>query len=104
MVRHTPFSAFVLDPGGRELPLGVHGELCLAGAGVAIGYHDRPELTAERFGEHPEYGRFYRTGDLARWRDNGTLEVLGRVDRQIKLRGNRLELAEIEAVLRSIPR
>ncbi|WP_414503744.1 non-ribosomal peptide synthetase [Streptomyces sp. NEAU-L66] len=96
-------TAFVLDPAGRELPLGVHGELCIAGAGVAIGYHNRPELTAERFGEHPEYGRFYRTGDLARWRDNGTLEVLGRVDRQIKLRGNRLELAEIEAVLREHP-
>ncbi|GAA2100837.1 hypothetical protein GCM10009801_73590 [Streptomyces albiaxialis] len=96
-------TAFVVDPDGRELPPGVHGELCLAGAGVALGYHERPELTAERFGDHPEHGRYYRTGDLARWREDGTLEVLGRVDRQIKLRGNRLELAEIEAVLREHP-
>lgn len=96
-------TTFVVDDSGRELPLGVQGELCIAGSGVAIGYHNRPELNAERFGEHPKHGRFYRTGDLARWRDNGTLEVLGRLDRQIKLRGNRLELGEVEAVLLEHP-
>ncbi len=94
---------FVTDPGGRELPVGVQGELCIAGDGVAIGYHDRPELTAERFGEHPRYGRYYHTGDRARWRPDGKIELAGRLDRQIKLRGNRIELGEIEAVLLERP-
>ncbi|GCE01094.1 non-ribosomal peptide synthetase [Embleya hyalina] len=94
---------YVADPDGRALPLGVRGELCIAGEGVAVGYHDRPELTAARFGEHPPYGRFYRTGDLARWTGDGRLEILGRLDRQVKLRGNRIELGEIEAVLLSHP-
>ncbi|OON71707.1 hypothetical protein B1H18_32840 [Streptomyces tsukubensis] len=91
--------AFVIGAHGDELPVGVRGELCIAGAGVATGYHARPELTGDRFGEHPEYGRFYRTGDAARWLPTGRLEVMGRLDRQIKLRGNRIELAEIESVL-----
>ncbi|MCP2170201.1 non-ribosomal peptide synthetase [Goodfellowiella coeruleoviolacea] len=90
---------FVMDAAGRDLPVGVRGELCIAGGGVAIGYHDRPELTAQRFGDHPRYGRFYRTGDVARWLPDGTLELAGRADRQIKLRGNRIELGEIESVL-----
>lgn len=90
---------FLADPHGLELGVGLRGELCIAGDGVAIGYHRRPELTAERFGVHPRYGPFYRTGDLARWRPDGTLEVLGRMDRQVKLRGNRIELGEIESVL-----
>ncbi|ONI83210.1 hypothetical protein ALI144C_17090 [Actinosynnema sp. ALI-1.44] len=90
---------FVAGTGGRHLPVGVRGELCVAGSGVAEGYHGRPELTAERFGEHPEYGRFYATGDLCRWLPDGRLELLGRADRQIKLRGNRIELGEVEAVL-----
>jgi len=94
---------FVADPRGRALPIGLRGELCIAGDGVALGYHDRAELTARRFGVHPEFGRYYRTGDVARWRGDGTLEVLGRGDRQIKLRGNRIELSEIEAVLESHP-
>ncbi|GAB1639967.1 hypothetical protein KRMM14A1259_03900 [Krasilnikovia sp. MM14-A1259] len=94
---------FVLDQHGRELPVGVRGELCIAGTGVAIGYHDRPELTAQRFGVHPGYGRFYRTGDLARWRADGTLDLFGRSDRQVKLRGNRIELGEIEATLLAHP-
>jgi len=96
-------TVFLVDESGRELPPGVAGELCIAGAGVADGYHDRPELTAARFGVHPEHGRFYRTGDLARWLDDGTLELLGRADRQIKLRGNRIELGEVEAVLLAHP-
>ncbi|GAA3918367.1 hypothetical protein GCM10023084_81180 [Streptomyces lacrimifluminis] len=95
--------AFVAAPEGTELPVNVSGELCIAGSGVALGYHDRPELTADRFGEHPLYGRFYRTGDRARWRADGTLEVMGRNDRQVKLRGNRLELGEIESVLLAHP-
>ncbi|MFI7708002.1 amino acid adenylation domain-containing protein [Nonomuraea sp. NPDC049480] len=94
---------YVSAPDGHPLPVGVRGELCIAGDGVAIGYHDRPELTAERFGEHPLYGRFYRTGDLAQWTSDGKLEILGRLDRQIKLRGNRIELAEVENVLLTHP-
>jgi amino acid adenylation domain-containing protein len=100
-IRET--SVFVAAPDGRELPVGVRGELCIAGLGVAIGYHERPDLNAARFGEHPRHGRFYRTGDLARWLPDGTLEVLGRGDRQIKLRGNRIELGEIEVVLAAHP-
>jgi len=90
---------FVRDADGREAPPGVPGELCVAGDGVSAGYVNRPELTAERFGEHPRHGRFYRTGDMARLRHDATLELLGRDDRQIKLRGHRIELGEIEAVL-----
>ncbi|MEU1388073.1 MULTISPECIES: amino acid adenylation domain-containing protein [unclassified Nonomuraea] len=90
---------FVTDAAGRELPPGVPGELCVAGAGVSAGYLDRPELTAQRFGHHDRYGRFYRTGDRARVRHDGGLELLGRDDRQIKLRGHRIELGEVEAAL-----
>ncbi|MFE2219464.1 amino acid adenylation domain-containing protein [Streptomyces canus] len=94
---------FVLAPDGRELPVGVRGEVCIAGAGVSHGYHGRPELNAERFGEHPEYGRFYRSGDLGQWLPNGNLELFGRADRQVKLRGNRIELGEVEATLLGHP-
>ncbi|GGL21677.1 hypothetical protein Sme01_74740 [Sphaerisporangium melleum] len=94
---------YVADPQGRALPVGLRGELCIAGDGVAVGYHARPELTAERFGEHDAFGRFYRTGDLARWTADGRLEILGRLDRQVKLRGNRIELAEVEGVLLTHP-
>ncbi|MFJ9692891.1 amino acid adenylation domain-containing protein [Kitasatospora sp. NPDC101183] len=94
---------FVADPRGRELPVGLRGELCIAGTGVGIGYHERPDLTAERFADHPRHGRHYRTGDLARWLPDGTLEVLGRMDRQVKLRGNRIELSEVESVLLEHP-
>ncbi|GIH19614.1 non-ribosomal peptide synthetase [Rugosimonospora africana] len=93
-------SVFVADAYGEELPCGVPGELCIAGTGVSLGYLRRPGLTAERFGTDPVRGRFYRTGDVARWRHDGVLEVLGRTDRQVKLRGHRIELGEVESVLR----
>jgi amino acid adenylation domain-containing protein len=72
------------------------GELCIGGPGVALGYHNRPELTGERFVTHEQHGLLYRTGDLARRHPDGSYEVLGRRDRQVKLRGFRIELEEIE--------
>jgi natural product biosynthesis luciferase-like monooxygenase protein len=96
---------YICDTAGRLLPPGVPGELVIAGAGVVRGYLDRPELTAERFVAHPvdPAARAYRTGDLARQRDDGTLEYLGRMDHQVKIRGHRIEIGEIEAVLASHP-
>jgi amino acid adenylation domain-containing protein len=98
---------YVLDPRRQPTPIGVPGELCIGGAGVARGYHRRPELTAERFIPDPfsstPGARLYQTGDLARWRPDGSLEFLGRLDDQIKLRGYRIELGEIEAVLDEHP-
>jgi amino acid adenylation domain-containing protein len=95
--------AYVLDAELRPVPEGVPGELYLGGAGVARGYHARPELTAERFLPDPHAGAFgqrlYRTGDRARQRNDGAIEFLGRTDHQIKLRGQRVELGEIEAAL-----
>jgi amino acid adenylation domain-containing protein len=97
----------VLEPSGRPAPPGVPGELCIGGAGVARGYHNRPELTADKFvvlalgGNAPE--RYYRTGDLARMRVDGQLEFIGRRDQQVKVRGFRIELEEIETVLATHP-
>jgi amino acid adenylation domain-containing protein len=93
----------VMDECGGLRPIGLTGELVIGGAGVALGYHQQPELTKERFREHPELGRYYRTGDQARWRPDGTLELLGRTDRQVKLRAHRIELGEVEAVLEEHP-
>jgi amino acid adenylation domain-containing protein len=97
----------VLDPGGEPLPIGVAGELHIAGACVGRGYFGRPDLTAERFVPDPWAGdpaaRMYKTGDLCRLRADGVLEYVGRVDHQIKLRGFRIELGEIEAVLSAEP-
>jgi amino acid adenylation domain-containing protein len=98
---------YVLDRHLQPAPVGVPGELCIAGAGLARGYWNRPELTREKFIEHEfEPGRktrLYRTGDRARYLPDGAIEFLGRADHQIKLRGYRIELGEIEAALEQHP-
>jgi amino acid adenylation domain-containing protein len=97
-IANTQF--YVLDRNDQPLPSGVPGELHIGGDGVARGYYKRAQLTDEKFLANPfTTGRMYRTGDLARWLPNGGVQVLGRIDHQIKLRGFRIELGEIESVL-----
>ncbi len=98
---------YIVDPNMQLVPLGLPGELCISGIGLARGYLGRPSLTAEHFVPDPfsqEPGaRLYRSGDLARFLENGEIEFLGRIDRQIKLRGFRIELSEIEWAMLSHP-
>ncbi|MBE8969648.1 amino acid adenylation domain-containing protein [Nostocales cyanobacterium LEGE 12452] len=94
---------YVLDRYLQPVPIGVPGELHIGGAGLARGYWQRPELTAEKFIEEAGGSKLYKTGDLVRFRTDGKLEYLGRVDNQVKIRGFRIELGEIEAVLRQHP-
>ena len=97
---------YILDKNNNILPIGVPGELCIAGEGVGKGYLNRPELTAEKFVPNPfatkenHHGKImYHTGDLACWRTDGEIEYLGRIDTQVKIRGLRIELGEIENVM-----
>ena len=97
-------TAYVLDAAGDPVAEGVVGMLWVGGVGLAAGYLNQPELTAERFITNPfGAGRLYRTGDLARWLPDGNLEYHGRADEQVQLRGHRVELGEVEAALRQHP-
>lgn len=102
-IRHT--GAYILNAHRQLQPVGVVGELFIAGAGLARGYLNRSELTMEKFVEHPYlYGQImYATGDLARWLPDGNVEFVGRMDDQVKVRGFRIELGEVEAQLAGIP-
>lgn len=93
----------ILDELGHPVPAGVPGELHASGDGLALGYHRDDALTAEKFIQHPDFGRLYKTGDLCRWLADGSIEFIGRRDQQVKVRGFRIELGEIESVLASHP-
>ena len=97
----------IVDRHMQPQPVGIPGELLIGGVGLAVGYRGRPDLTAEKFIADPfsadPSARLYRTGDLAFWRTDGTLQVVGRIDHQVKLRGFRIELGEIETVLAQYP-
>lgn len=107
-------SAYVLDKNLHPVPVGVTGELYLGGPGLAVGYHNRPELSSERFIPNPfrneekqagftDCDRLYRSGDLVRFKPDGSIEFVGRTDNQVKIRGFRIELGEIEAAIRQFP-
>ncbi|MDO8223682.1 surfactin non-ribosomal peptide synthetase SrfAA [Bacillus cabrialesii] len=94
---------YILDRAGHVQPAGIAGELCVSGEGLVKGYYNRPELTEEKFVPHPFTSgeRMYKTGDLARWLPNGDIEFIGRIDHQVKIRGQRIELGEIEHQLQT---
>ncbi|OLT58219.1 non-ribosomal peptide synthetase [Moorena bouillonii] len=102
---------YILDQNLQPVPIGVVGELHIGGDGLATGYYNRPELTAEKFIPNPfdnskvksQKSKLYKTGDLARYLEDGHIEFLGRIDHQVKIRGYRIETGEIEAVLNSYP-
>lgn len=98
---------YILDAQGQHCPIGRVGEICIGGLGVAEGYHNRPELTAEKFipdpGPDPRTTKCYRTGDLGKFLANGEIVCLGRIDFQVKIRGYRIELGEIESKLNQTP-
>jgi amino acid adenylation domain-containing protein len=97
-------TVLVVGPDGARVPIGATGELWIGGAGVGAGYLGRADLTAQRFVTHADAaGRLYRTGDRVRWRGDGVLEFLGRIDRQVKIRGHRIEPDEVESVLSAHP-
>ncbi|MCP5052114.1 MAG: amino acid adenylation domain-containing protein, partial [bacterium] len=91
----------LLDAGNHPVPLGIAGEICISGDGVSRGYLNNPELTAEKYTPHPyfEGKRMYRTGDLGRWLEGGNIRFIGRRDQQVKVRGYRVELGEVESSL-----
>ncbi|NOQ27508.1 MAG: amino acid adenylation domain-containing protein, partial [Bacteroidales bacterium] len=95
------YSIFILDNRNKLQPIGIPGELCISGIGLARGYMGNPTLSSEKFIDHPfnEGERLYRTGDLARWLPDGNIEFSGRLDHQVKIRGFRIELGEIENTL-----
>src|SRR6185503_12443344 len=94
---------YIIDKHLRAVPVGVNGELHIGGVAVMRGYHNRPELTAEKLVPNPyaekDGERLYKTGDLCRYREDGEIEFLGRIDHQVKIRGFRIELGEIEAAI-----
>ncbi len=101
------YQVYILDQHHQLQPIGISGELYIGGVGLAHGYHNRPDITAERFipdpfGREPG-GRLYKTGDLVRFRADGNIEYLGRIDHQVKIRGFRIEVEEIESALRQHP-
>ncbi|MBI5804541.1 amino acid adenylation domain-containing protein, partial [candidate division TA06 bacterium] len=99
------YKVVILDRWEKLNPVGIPGELCISGAGLARGYLGRPDLTGEKFTESPIWPghRMYRTGDLARWMPDGNIQFIGRIDQQVKIRGYRIELGEIEALLSKHP-
>lgn len=109
---HPNTKLYVLDENLKPVPLGIPGELCISGVGLAHGYYKRPDLTGDRFINNPfiedavnaeHYNRMYKTGDLVRWLPNGEIEHLGRIDHQVKIRGYRIELGEIELKINAYP-
>ena len=94
---------WVRDAHGQPAPVGLPGELLIGGAGLAEGYHGQPALTAQVFVPGSDGQRLYRSGDLVRWREDGLLDFLGRADHQVKLRGHRIELGDIETALAELP-